>query len=161
MGTSSSPPPIHSLGIGISHRAIITHQAISDERWGSPIEYSVRWTPAVPGESRVWPWRSHERWWCVSRRRGRAPSFSGVCPGETVSMSRCSSEDPKWQLLPHSGDPRTIHFPTDDEQAKWDAALHRRAYATDTSTIGRTTCSFRFRTRIVQDVVATFYQMKL
>ena len=61
----------------------------------------------------------------------------------------------------HSGDPRTIHFPTDDEQAKWDAALHRRAYATDTSTIGRTTCSFRFRTRIVQDVVATFYQMKL
>ena len=95
VGTSSSPPPIHSLGIGIgisiSHRAIITHQAISDERWGSPIEYSVRWTPAVPGESRVWPWRSHERWWCVSRRRGRAPSFSGVCPGETVSMSRCSS----------------------------------------------------------------------
>lgn len=132
VGTSSSPPPIHSLGIGISHRAIITHQAISDERWGSPIEYSVRWTPAVSGESRVWPWRSHERWWCVSRRRGRAPSFSGVCPGETVSMSRCSSEDPKWQLLLTCT--VVIHAPSIFLLiAQWDAAptsiCHRRAFS--------------------------------
>jgi hypothetical protein len=94
---------------------------------------------------------------CRGGREGRH-HFQVVPRGRTVSMSRCWSEDPKWQLLLHSGDPRTIHFPADDEQAEWDVAPTSICHRQSTNCL--TTYSLRFRTHIVQDI-DTFYQMKL